>query len=299
MNLPLKIIEDKPLTKEDFRPFRIVSIWDIIRFYARDILQMCRTLDHISRNIMVLPNPDAVISGLPSDLYSSLCTNIKLFHQNLVIMDLKCSAMSMERLLETLTAGANRTSPTQLLNLIRDTIARLEDELSGELVMLIPKHRSEFYKRKGTFVGEDVSSKLDHINGLREDAEEAGNCFAAGRYTACVFHLMRVMDRCLQEMGKTMGVPFEITYNKEWQTIIGQIRHEMKSLYPKDTNPDRIKYETMLALLETIKIAWRNTTMHPKNTYTGQQAEEIIRAVKAFMRPLVELPTPPQERDNL
>jgi len=52
----------------------------------------------------------------------------------------------------------------------------------------------------------------------------------------------------------------------------------------------RIKYEAMLGHLETVKITWRNPTMHPKATYTDREAEKIIGAVQAFVEDFAALP---------
>jgi hypothetical protein len=52
------------------------------------------------------------------------------------------------------------------------------------------------------------------MTGFQEDADEAGKCFAVGRYTACVFHLMRIMERCVQKMGRDLGVYDKIVAEK-------------------------------------------------------------------------------------
>jgi len=66
------------------------------------------------------------------------------------------------------------------------------------------------------------------------------------------------------------------TYNEEWQAILNAIRTQIKILYPKGNDTDRIKYEAIIAHLETIKIAWKNPTMHPKATYTEEEAKNFI-----------------------
>jgi hypothetical protein len=38
--------------------------------------------------------------------------------------------------------------------------------------------------------------------------------------------------------------------------------------------------------LTVIKIAWRNPTMHIVRHYTNEEAEEVFRAVRTFMRRL-------------
>ncbi len=38
-----------------------------------------------------------------------------------------------------------------------------------------------------------------------------------------------------------------------------------------------------------VKQAWRNSTMHPKETCTSEQAKEVFDAVRVFMRQLATL----------
>ncbi len=40
--------------------------------------------------------------------------------------------------------------------------------------------------------------------------------------------------------------------------------------------------------LMTVKIAWRNPTMHIVRHYSAEEAEEVFRAVRTFMKRLAE-----------
>jgi hypothetical protein len=42
------------------------------------------------------------------------------------------------------------------------------------------------------------------------------------------------------------------------------------------------------AHLHTVRIAWRNEVMHPKQTYTVDEATRIFNSVESFFRDLVE-----------
>jgi hypothetical protein len=80
-----------------------------------------------------------------------------------------------------------------------------------------------------------------------------------------------------------------IVCDTEWQTIICDIRRKLNALYPKHKSPDRIKYESILGHLETVKIAWRNPTMHPKAIYTEGEAGDVLGAVRVFVREFVKV----------
>jgi hypothetical protein len=113
---------------------------------------------------------------------------------------------------------------------------------------------------------------------------EAGNCYATGRGTACVFHLMRIMEVGVQELGKSLGVA---TVNqKVWQNILDEVNKAIKGLDPK--NPKTIELCQASANLYSVKLAWRNEVMHPKDIYTLEEAENLIRQVKIFMSHLAK-----------
>ena len=55
----------------------------------------------------------------------------------------------------------------------------------------------------------------------------------------------------------------------------------IKSLPAKDTRT--VALSQAAGYLYNVKVAWRNPTMHPRITYTLEEAADLISAVKAFM----------------
>src|ERR1051326_3208944 len=123
-----------------------------------------------------------------------------------------------------------------------------------------------------------------------EDAEEAGKCFALGRYTACVFHLMRVMERGVQRLGKKLKVSIPVE-EKDWGQIAIHIGSALKHM--PNTTPQEKKRHAALArvaaYLDNVREAWRNPTMHPKETYTEEEAQDVFGFVRQFMEHLAKI----------
>ncbi len=94
--------------------------------------------------------------------------------------------------------------------------------------MQIPESRVKYYQQAQLF-GEQVDKKF---KALRGEIAEAGKCFAAGRDTATVFHLMRVMEVGVQRLGKKLGVPD--TKEKEWQIILNSVNGAVNKGSVKD-----------------------------------------------------------------
>src|SRR5208282_5491043 len=71
----------------------------------------------------------------------------------------------------------------------------------------IPAPNDKYFERDDMF-GAKV---YDRFPPARDDIKDAGNCYAASLYTACVFHLMRVAELGLRAIADKVGA--EITHS--------------------------------------------------------------------------------------
>lgn len=103
--------------------------------------------------------------------------------------------------------------------------------------------------------------------------------------TACVFHMMRVMEVGLKALAKALGIP----YAPSWESYLRQIdnrisaKHKTKGIKWKR---DEAMFRNLHGDLQAIKIAWRNPTMHIVRSYSPEEAEDVYRAVRTFMKHL-------------
>ncbi len=119
--------------------------------------------------------------------------------------------------------------------------------------------------------------------------EEASNCIAVGRYTASVFHVMRVLEVGLQALATKLG--FGLNVDRNWQEILNDVNGAIKRL-PRTTPAEKEfhgKCSAAAVLLQQVKDAWRNAVMHPRASYREQQAIDILSCAKALMQKLVEI----------
>jgi len=154
-------------------------------------------------------------------------------------------------------------------------------EMEDKLFMHVPSERAAFYDQP-ELLGKGVIAKFPF---LQYDIVESGNCYAAGRSTAVVFHLMRIMETGVQKFGEKLHVP--LVDEKVWQVILDQTNKAIKSLNAKD--PSTVEMSQAAANLYAVKLAWRNEVMHPKDTYTLEEADNLIRQVKIFMEQLAAI----------
>lgn len=121
------------------------------------------------------------------------------------------------------------------------------------------------------------------------DIEEAGKCLAFERWTAGVFHLMRVAEVGIRALGGTLELP--ASTNRSWEAILRKCDDELKKpLTDRSTvwKSDDQFFAEAVAMLRSVKDAWRNPTMHIEKVYTEEQAESIWNAVKGLMKHLAK-----------
>lgn len=255
-----------------FSPYSLVSWWDMEQFSAKAFYLMGlylagarRGLERQSRELKIEPGP---LTGYGAEMFvrvRSECQTLNL------TVSLEC----INEFLESYAKGMTVGKILDALGEVENTIRR---ELNGIKFFFLPAKQADFYDRKELF-GPAVNTKFPAI---QYDMVEAGNCFAMGRSTACVFHLMRIMEISVQQFGAKLGVV--LVGEKNWQNILDGINKSIKALPAKD--PTTVAMSQASANLYAVKLAWRNEVMHPKDTYTLEEAGDLIRQVKIFMEQL-------------
>jgi hypothetical protein len=253
--------------------YSLVSWWSMQKFSASAFFSIGRYLVIAKRNIQDLidaPNGSRNTAfSLNSTANDTLVSIKTLCSQIGLTVSTKCAASLLKM---------------QTLGLVMDGIGQLENtitwELEDRLFMHIPPDRATRYNQRELF-GKDVNDKFQDI---QFDVVEAGNCYATGRSTAVVFHLMRIMEIAVQQFGTKLGV--SLASEKNWQNILDEINKAIQ-LLPK--TPQRVDMSQAAANLYAVKLAWRNEVMHPKDTYTLEEADNLIRQVKIFMEQLARI----------
>ena len=105
---------------------------------------------------------------------------------------------------------------------------------------------------------------------------------ALDRGTACVFHLMRVLEVGLRELAADLHVE---KLEDNWQKLLDQVRGAVKAL-PRSTADEKQRLaqrSEAAAHLQAVKDAWRNDVMHPRDVYTVEQAQDVFTHARALM----------------
>jgi hypothetical protein len=264
----------------DWHAGRLWSLWDIMwKLNAHTFYSTSMVLQRISVALKVMIDKQGLKKETPvSEKYrKNLLPQIETLRDEIAILGTSLTFKSISRL----GADLERDSITyeRLLNHLDEIDSRLQDELSSATVIVIDEKLKDLCFPTGPLFGEEVELKFPQMS---EDIAEAGKCLAFVRPTASVFHLMRVMEIAVQKFGDKLGV--KLVNDLNWQVILDQINKAIRALDHR--LPETKKLAEAASHLYNVKVAWRNEVMHPKQTYTPEEADEIFKNVRSFIQRL-------------
>ena len=190
--------------------------------------------------------------------------------------------MAAKRIKDSISRNA-QISWNDVVKLFDELDNRVIDEAKSRKFFSIEQDKQSFITDKSLF-GEEVTSAF---HSAIVDIEEAGECLAFERYTACVFHLCRIMEKGLRVLQVALGLPQSA--NPTWAAVLHKIDSELAKEFTQmspELQSDRPFFAGAAAMMRSVEHAWRNPTMHIEKVYTEEQAEDIWNAVRGFMRHL-------------
>lgn len=214
--------------------------------------------------------------------------NLGVLRPTLDHVEQECEKVGLRialRAVESAKTACSASAPvlSQALATLNSTIRW---EMGEHVFMHIPTARAERYDQPQGF-GSAVAAAFPSA---KFDIWESGNCYAAGRYTACVFHLMRSLEDGLGVLAKIFNVPSDHT---NWHNIIQQLESKIRDMGNDPAKPSNWKikqefYSQAANSFMFFKDAWRNYTAHARGKYVEHEADTIYRNVCAFMQKLAD-----------
>jgi len=131
----------------------------------------------------------------------------------------------------------------------------IEDELSLRLYFSLEPFEARAWDANYLF-GEDVSNRFPSTD---FELQEETKCYATGRYTAAVFHLMRVLEVGLAALAANIGVDPE---NRTWEAILNGMQtklNENTQTKPAGWKETEQFYSELMAHFRSTKNAWLAT----------------------------------------
>jgi hypothetical protein len=257
---------------------RLWSLWGMISFGVSEIVWLSRECGRLAN----------VLGGLHDDLNQFRSEEQKKIDAGIfgawgsafAHIGLQMCALHASRIKEQCETNTALTHQ-DMAGMVHELINRIEDECSKIWFLQFTGDETRLINPNAPLFGNEIEDK---IPSLSEDISEAGKCLGFSRSTAAVFHLMRVMESSVQKLGDILGIP--LVDEKNWQTILDQINKKVKAM---GTTPQAKQYASISAHLYNVKLAWRNETMHPKSTYTAEEASAIFAAVRGYMKEFIQV----------
>ena len=245
----------------------------MLKFFAHKLIE---SLDWIST---VIDNSIDDISN--PDYKDILHKHVEFIKNQAELFNLKVSHSQATKIIDML----NENEPLDI-EMLRE-IDRLKEvliiELENILFLAIPSKGVDYYNYNNTKTFQKI---IDKFPSAEFNLTEAAKCFALGRYTACVFHLMLLLETPLNVFAKEVGV--DIDRNNNWGGLLDHIEKEVNKMDYKTIQDRKNKeyYSQLISNFRPIKTGWRNYTMHGNNKYTEENAQRIFSNVEGFMKEL-------------
>jgi hypothetical protein len=271
------------------RPRRLISLWDMIEYFAESFLPIWERLDaHLCDCDASRNNEPYIGAGTAQDMKQILeALKPMLYAANLMMAD--------NRLRDFYLLLGSPITPETLKSEIGGLQKTIIRELADKKFAFIPPGNDQFFERDDLFGKEFHDFASPEIN---VEIKAAGNCLAADLNTAAIFHLLRAAELGMRRMAKRLKVPV-IRDNKQieiddatWDELIIGTNKKVKS--EKELSPPQreIKnhfkeYERLAQQFDHMKND-RNNVMHTRGNNTAVEALAVLGRVKDFMLKLAE-----------
>jgi hypothetical protein len=282
-------------------PYGLVSLLEMLRFFASDWNQIIRELEYCSK-LWIMPDgvrrlidgDHEVVTG-PLERLANLCKKLGMdFSESYareMIEEVNASLSLKEitsREVSLITSGQSpaHTTLSGVINLkkleadVNILRKRIDDELKEREFFAVQTPHREYFSNPELF----GVSVFNNYHSAIDDICEAGTCLALDRSTACVMHLSRVLELGLKVLAKTIGVPEQNDWGKYIHEIDCELQRRIKVSGAR--TPDEQFYAEAAVTFDALRRAWRNPSMHPTGNYSPERAEEILIAIRSFMRHL-------------
>ena len=201
-------------------------------------------------------------------------------------------SLAAGRRLEKDVNGDAPVSNQELLWKLDNLRLLMESEMEKQLYFRVEKHLTQHVSAKAAF-GAGVERAFPSIE---SDLEEAGNCLAFGCNIAAAFHLMRVAEVGLWELGRDRQIPLatagKIEY-AEWGHIIRELEEAAKAIqsWPNSLSKDDAHrfYNYSLVEIRAFNDGWRRHAAHARPNMPPMSPEEALALwshVERFMKVL-------------
>ena len=263
-----------------FDKYQISNFFSMFEFQTQKILPILKIISDIASRIKqlgeVTKKPCRV--RYEKDEINYLIDEITILSEHLKELNLKMSNITVNELLNILKTRTEFVVNESDVVSINEIQKRVIDELSLKKLFVLDDYKADYYNPKEFIFGQQV---LTSCPSCEFNISEAGNCFALGRYTACVYHLMRSLEIPLKKFAEELQL--NIADRPNWGNILNEIIKATEKLNDKSIKEE---YCQITSYFSSVKTGWRNYVMHGSSKFTEEEAKSIFEVCKTLMQQL-------------
>jgi hypothetical protein len=266
------------------QPYRVVSLLDMMRFYADLFVQTLSRIIKWETRCSRIETDKYLAQTIAVEIYAY----VGVLSVELLTYGLNSSAKKAGRIHEELQTRQMVIPYREMASMLRELRERLEDDLHSTVFVNLSAQESELYEHPDK-EWRDVVSRFYK---LRHDIEECSKCFALARYGAAVFHAMLIAEFGVIQVAELFTVAGD---KPGWGALERLQKINDKNWKDKtDLEKKHSKFlENLLPLAFAMKESWRHKMDHVANKiewmdtdFSPEVANDIISATRGFMRRL-------------
>src|ERR1035441_4239104 len=264
-------------------PHRLASLWDMLQVLATRFLTVGEIFQAIRTNIVVVAAPQ---KGLNDQSRSELLSYFTSLKTDCDMLALASTRDMLAWIIQDYSA--NQHTYGEVRSTVINLSAIFQQELNRHVFLHVDSENSRYMLsvddgiRNPPF-GFETARSFPHA--LR-DMLLAGNCFACGYNDACVFHLMRVLEKGLEALAGVFSEPFKY---ENWHHVIERLESKIRKIDPslgQGWKEQQKFYAETACEFMFFKDAWRNHVMHGRDEFDPERAKNIYDHVCGFMKQL-------------
>lgn len=195
--------------------------------------------------------------------------------------------------LNDLMRAVPRCGGNELSIMAREFSNNLMRELEAAYFLMIPAQARPLYEQTGCPFGDAVAASF---GAATADIAAATRCMALNEWTACVFHLMRVLEHGLRWLAEDVGLENEAIAHENWKNVIDRVEKKIREMEaePKSQHKaDRTReLSSAASQFRYFKDAWRNHVSHSRAWYDAAAGSQVWTHVRHFMQELAAIASP-------
>ena len=258
-------------------PFRLLNWLDMLEFSALRFYKIGQNLELIM---------------LEADHYDSQAKlgKTEVFVKALTEINEQCAPIGLTQSAHLAKYISNKIEPGWSVEALKISLDSLDsiirNEIRVELFLWISPEKAPFYSKTAEEFLDKRTLRRFATSNIEKEAEEAMKSYALNRNTACVHHLMRLLEAGKEALGSALGVPPK-------HTDRGAVFQEYDKQFNSKPQDRPQNWQThgqfLVEISGDLKAAektWRHHAAHGGKFYDETEAQYVLQVVPRFMKHL-------------